>query len=80
MDYNTFWVIFTILFWVLCALGITCAMICTFVYYEEFRWRKAERDYDTLVGRVNDIVNDILSQVNEIVSNEIVSSGGNEQE
>lgn len=72
MDYTTFWVIFTILFWVVVALGVTCGMICTFVYYEEYRWRKTQRDYDSLIDRVNEIVNDILYQIDS-------DSGGNEQ-
>lgn len=74
MDYTTFWVIFTILFWVVVAMGVVCALICTFIYYEEFRWKKAERDYDNLVAKVNEVVFDIIDQINAN------NSGGNEQE
>ena len=72
MDYTTFWIIFTILFWVILALGIVCVMVCTFVYYEEYRWKKTQRDYDNLIAKVNEVVFDILDQLNE-------NSGGNEQ-
>lgn len=72
MDYTTFCIIIGIMFWVLCALGIVCGMISTFIYYVEYRWKKDERDYDNFISRVHDAV---LESLDEIDSN----SGGNEQ-
>lgn len=73
MDYTSFCIILGIMFWVLIALGIVCLIIATFICYEEYKWKKEDRDYDELIAHVNDIVNDILNQLNDS------DSGGNEQ-
>lgn len=74
MDYTAFCIILGIMFWVLCALGIVALLIATFIYYEEHKWRKIDRDYDELISRVECIVNDMLKETDDIID----SSGGNE--
>ena len=70
MDYTSFCIILGIMFWVLCALAIVCLIIATFIYVEEHKWKKMERDYENFMARVNDAVQSALDELN---------CGGNEQ-
>ena len=60
MDYATFWVIFTVFFWVLAALAIVCFIMLTYVYLSYYKWNKEEREQDLIIDRVANAVSEKL--------------------
>ena len=70
MDYGTFWVIFTILFWVLVAIAVVCGLVWTYIQCIYYKWNRDERIQEQFTVDVNNAVKETLEELeNERESN-----------
>ena len=60
MDYATFWVIFTVFFWVLVALAVVCLIMLTYIHITYYKWNREEREQDLIIDRVANAVSEKL--------------------
>lgn len=59
-------IILAIMFWALCALGIVCLIICTFIYVEQHREEKQQMIVDSVFDAV---MKEAAESVDEIAEN-----------
>ncbi len=69
-------IILAIMFWALCALGIVCLIVCTFVYVEQHREEKRQLIVDSIFDAVMKEATGIVNEVAENIEKDSTMKDG----